>query len=62
MFFIKKGSAFTNKMHYLCQHSEPPAKLVVCFTPIVIDRTLPAYNCTTAKDSTFCLNKFFHAY
>lgn len=22
MFFIKKGSAFTNKMHYLCQHSE----------------------------------------
>ena len=24
MFFIKKGSAFTNKMHYLCQHSELP--------------------------------------
>ena len=37
MFFIKKGSAFTNKMHYLCQHSVPRKLrgIVYLFTIIV---------------------------
>ena len=31
MFFIKKGSAFTNKMHYLCQHSDTGVSTLLYF-------------------------------